>query len=155
MIRRLAPLLALTFLSCGYEIGNLYEIRDVRVDIFDNLSERRTQEFDLTDSIVHEISSRGIRVNARDAAFTLKGKILDMRTPALVDQKNTDQTVVGSLALTLEIRLIDANGTELWKDVRTEGASITAQRGETFESARQLVFTRLSRWVVSHLEKEW
>src|SRR5579863_1507255 len=36
MIRRLPLLLPAVFLSCGYEIGNLYEIRDVRVDIFEN-----------------------------------------------------------------------------------------------------------------------
>lgn len=155
MIRRLGPLLALGLFSCGYEIGNLYEIRDVKVDVFDNQSERRTQEFDLTYSIVHEISARGIRVNAKDAAYTLKGRILDIRTPSLVDLKNTDQILVGSLTMTLEIRLIDANGSELWKDVRTEGSSISAQRGETFESARQKIFDRLARWVVSHLEKEW
>jgi hypothetical protein len=155
VIRPLVPLLALLAGSCGYEIGNLYEIRDLKVDMFDNLSERRTHEFDLTDSVVHEIATRGIRVNARDAAYTLKGRILDIRTPSLVDQKNTDQIVVGSLVMTLEIRLIDANGTELWKDIRTESSSITAERGETFETARQKVFNRLSRWVVSHLEKEW
>jgi hypothetical protein len=155
VIRLSLLLLALLLGSCGYEMGNLYEIRDVKVDMFDNQSERRTHEFDLTDSIVHEISSRGIRVNARDAAYTLKGTILDIRTPSLVDQKNTDQIVVGSLVISLEIRLIDANGGEVWKDHRTESASITAQRGETFESARQKVFDKLSRWVVSHLEKEW
>lgn len=155
MIRRLAPLLALVFSSCGYEVGNLYEVRDVKVEMFDNQSERRTHEFDLTDSILREISVRGIRVNARDAAYTLKGRILDLRTPSLVDQKNTDQVLVGSLSLTLEIRLIDANGTELWKDVKTEAASITAQRGETFETTRQKVFDRLARWTVSHLEKQW
>jgi hypothetical protein len=153
--RRLAPLLGFALFSCGYEVGNLYEIRDVKVDVFENVSERRTQEFDLTYSIVHEISSRGIRVNARDAAFTLKGKILDIRTPALVDLKNTDQILVGSLSMTLEIKLIDSSGNELWKDVRTEGSSIAAQRGETFESARQKIFDRMARWVVSHLEKEW
>jgi len=155
VIRRLAPLLTLLLGSCGYEVGNLYEVRDVKVDMFDNQSERRTHEFDLTDSIVREISARGIRVNARDAAYTLKGRILDIRTPSLVDQKNTDQVLVGSLSLTLEIRLIDANGTEVWKDHRTEGASITSQRGETFETTRQKVFDRLARWVVAHLEKQW
>ena len=155
MIRRLSLLLALTGFSCGYEIGNLYEIRDVKVDIFENNSERRTQEFDLTDAVVHEISARGIRVNARDAAYTLKGRILDIRTPSVVDQKNTDQVVVGSLMFSLEIRLIDANGNELWKDHRNESASFTAARGESFETARQKVFDRLARWVVAHLEKQW
>lgn len=155
MIRRLPLLLALSCSSCGYEIGNLYEIRDVKVDIFENLSERRTHEFDLTEAIVHEIAARGIRVNAKDAAYTLKGRILDIRTPAVVEQKNTDQVVVGSLLFNLEIRLIDAHGNELWKDVRVEQAPFTAARGETFETARQRVFDRLARWVATHLEKQW
>jgi len=156
VIRRLPPLLlALAASSCGYEVGNLYEIRDVKVDIFENNSERRTQEFDLTDAVVREMAARGIRVNARDAAYTLKGKILDIRTPSVVDQKNTDQVVVGSLLFSLEIRLIDAHGTELWKDVRNESSSFTTARGESFETARQKVFDRLARWVVAHLEKQW
>jgi len=155
VIRRFPLLLALAVSSCGYEIGNLYEIRDVKVDIFENNSERRTHEFDLTDAVVHEMAARGIRVNAKDAAYTLKGKILDIRTPSVVDQKNTDQVVVGSLLFSLEIRLIDAHGTELWKDVRNESSSFTTARGESFETARQKVFDRLARWVVSHLEKQW
>lgn len=155
MIRCGWLLLALALSSCGYEIGNLYEIRDVRVDTFENISERRTQEFDLTDSIVHEMATRGIRVNARDAAYVLKGKILDIRTPAVVDQKITDQVVVSSLMLTLEIRLLDASGTELWKDTRVETAPFAMARGESFETARQKVADRLARWVVAHLEKQW
>jgi hypothetical protein len=155
VIRRLPLLLALACSSCGYEVGNLYEIRDVKVDMFDTQSDRRTHEFDLTDAVVHEISARGIRVNAKDAAHTLKGRILDIRTPSLVDQKGTDQVLVGSLLFTVEIRLLDANGTELWKDVRSESASFTGARGENFESARQQVFYRLARWVVTHFQKSW
>jgi len=155
VIRRLFLLLALAGSSCGYEVGNLYEIRDVKVDVFENNSERRTHEFDLTNAVVHEIASRGIRVNARDAAYTLKGKIQDIRTPPLVNQKNTDQTIVGSLLFSVEIRLIDANGNEVWKDHRVETASFTEARGESFETARQKVFDRLARWVVAHLEKQW
>ena len=155
MIRRLSVLLALASSSCGYEVGNLYEIRDLRIETFENQSERRTQEFDLTDSIVHAIAARGIRVNAKDAAYTLKGKIVDIRTPSLVDEKITDKVVVSSLMFALEIRLLDANGNEVWKDSRAETASFTAARGESFESARQKVFDRLARWVVAHLEKQW
>ena len=155
MSRRLLLLLVLAGSSCGYEVGNLYEIRDVKVDIFENNSERRTHEFDLTNAVVHEIASRGIRVNARDAAYTLKGKINDIRTPSLVNQRNTDQTIVGSVLFSVEIRLIDANGNEVWKDHRVEQASFTEARGESFETARQKVFDRLARWVVSHLEKQW
>jgi Lipopolysaccharide-assembly len=148
-------LLALAASSCGYQVGNLYEVRDVKVDIFENSSERRTHEFDLTDAVVREMAARGIRVNARDAAYTLKGRILDIRTPSVVDQKNTDQVVVGSLLFSLEIRLIDAHGTELWKDTHNESSSFTTARGESFETARQKVFDRLARWVVAHLEKQW
>ena len=155
MIRRLSLFLALACSSCGYEIGNLYEIRDVKVDIFENLSERRTHEFDLTEAVVHEIASRGVRVNAKDAAYTLKGKILDIRTPSLVDQKTTDQVLVGSLLFNVEIRLIDANGNEVWRHARAEQAPFAAARGESFETARQRVFDRLARWVASHLEKQW
>ena len=156
MTRRLPLLLlALAASSCGYQVGNLYEVRDVKVDIFENSSERRTHEFDLTDAVVREMAARGIRVNARDAAYTLKGRILDIRTPSVVDQKNTDQVVVGSLLFSVEIRLIDAHGTELWKDVRNETSSFTTARGESFETARQKVFDRLARWVVAHLEKQW
>jgi hypothetical protein len=155
VIRRLPLLLALAVGSCGYEVGNLYEIRDVKVDVFENNSERRTQEFDLTEAVVHEIASRGIRVNARDAAYTLKGKIHEIRTPPLVNQKNTDQVVVSSVWFSVEIRLMDANGNEIWKDHKVEQASFTVARGESFETARQKVFDRLARWVVSRLEKQW
>ena len=155
MIRRLPLFLALGCSSCGYELGNLYEIRDVRVETFENVSERRTQEFDLTDSIIHEMTARGIRVNAKDAAYTLKGRILDIRTPSVVDQKLTDQVVVSSVMFALEIRLMDAGGNEVWKDSRTETAPFAMARGESFESARQKVFDRLARWVVAHLEKQW
>src|SRR5262249_15573366 len=93
VIRRFSFLLVLLGASCVYEVGNLYELRDVKGDMFDTQSERGTHEFDLTDAIVREISARGIRVNARDAAYTLKGRILDIRTPSLVDQKGTDQVL--------------------------------------------------------------
>ena len=73
----------------------------------------------------------------------------------MVDQKTTDQVVVGSLLFNVEIRLIDANGNELWKHARTEQVSFTTARGESFETARQRVFDRLARWVASHLEKQW
>ena len=155
MIRRLPLLLALGCLSCGYEMGNLYEIRDVKVDIFDNISERRTQEFDLTDAIVQEIAARGIRVNARDAAYTLKGRILDIRTPSLVDQKNTDQVIVSSVLFHVEVRLIDNQGNELWREVRIEQAAFSTARGESDETARRRVFDKLARWVTSRLEKQW
>ena len=97
MIRRLPLLLALAAGSCGYEVGNLYEIRDVKVDVFENNSERRTQEFDLTEAVVHEIASRGIRVNARDAAYTLKGKISEIRLQIIQLQDDSRVKILADL----------------------------------------------------------
>lgn len=147
------PPLLLLLASC-YSVGGLYEIREVKVRVFDNVSDRRTQEFDLTNAVVHEMTAKGLRVNGSDASFTLEGRILDMRTPTVVTG-DLDKVVVGSLALRVEIRLVNRDGKEVWKDDRTESVSFTSQRGQTFDSARHEAFDRLARWVTSHFEKEW
>jgi hypothetical protein len=154
---RLLSLAALGLLlsACGYRLGGLYAIRDVRVEIFDNESERRTHEIDLSSAILQELVSRGIRVNHPQAPYTLKGRITDLRTPSLVDERNTDVILVGSLAFLVEIRLIGPDGSEVWRDRRSEAVSYTQARGETFETARQQVFDRLARWVLTHFEKDW
>ena len=149
-----AAILALLALSSCYTVGNLYAIRDVKVKVFDNVSERRTQEFDLTDVVEREMISRGLRVNGSDAPFTLEGRILDMRTPTVVSGP-LNAVVVGSITLRLEIKLVNADGRQLWRDERTESVSFAAQRGQTFDSARFEAFDRLARWVVAHFEKEW
>lgn len=157
----LACVLALTLSSC-YRCGGLYEDYagpGVRVRIFDNISQRRTHEFDLTNAVVHELSSRGIRVNVPDARYVLEGRILEIRTPPLVEGE-TDQVLIGSLRFAVEIRLIDRRapeGTdpERWRDLRSESVSFTTARGESFDSARAEVFDRLARWAATHFEKGW
>ena len=100
--------------SCGYELGNLYTYRDVQVNIFENVSNRRIHEFDLTNAIVHEMSSRGIRVNRSDAKYILEGSIVDIRTPSVVEN-DLDQVTVGSLRFQVEVRLVDRDGNEIGK----------------------------------------
>jgi hypothetical protein len=139
--------------SC-YTVGGLYETRNVKVDVFDNTTERRTQEFDLTSAVVHEMTSRGLRVNSPDAPVTLMGKIVDMRTPTVVSG-DLNAVVVGSLSIRLQIRLVNADGKDVWKDETTQSASFTSTRGQTFDSARAEAYDRLARWVVAHFEKEW
>lgn len=141
--------------ACGYQVGGLYETRDVKVEVFDNVGERRTHEFDLTGAVVSEMTSRGIRVNRRDAPVTLKGRIEEIRTPPVVNQAETDTLLVGSLHYRVEIRLVRADGTERWKHERVESVSYTPSRGESAESARKEMVDRLARWVVTHFEKEW
>ncbi len=154
MIRRALAVPALLWLASCYTVGGLYETRNVRVNVFDNITERRTQEFDLTNAVVHEMTARGLRVNGGDAPVTLEGRIVDMRTPTVVSG-DLNAVVVGSLSIRLQIRLVNADGKDVWKDERTEAASFTSRRGQTFESARAEAYDRLARWVVAHFEKEW
>lgn len=156
MIRRFLLLALLApAAACGYQAGNLYEVRDVRVDVFDNVSERRTYEFDLSGAVVRELTARGIRVNSRRAPATLKGTIEEIRTPPLVNQAKTDELLVGSLSYRVEIRLLGEDGAERWKDQRVESVVYTPSRGQSEETARREMVDRLARWVVSRLEKEW
>ena len=152
-IRILALTALLSFASC-YSVGDLYALRDVKVKVFDNVTERRTQEFDLTYAVEREMTARGLRVNGSGAPYTLEGRILDMRTPTVVSG-NLDVVVVGSVSLRVEIRLMSADGREIWKDERTDSVTFTSRRGQTFDSARFEAFDRMARWVVAHFEKEW
>jgi len=153
--RPLGPALLALLGACGYRVGGLYETRDVRVDVFDNVGERRTHEFDLTEAVVREMTARGIRVNRKDAPVTLRGSIEEIRTPPLVEQAKTDALLVGSLLYRVRIRLVRADGTERWNDERLESVSYTPSRGESPETARRAMLDRLARWVVTHFEKEW
>ena len=148
-----AALTCLSLASC-YSVGGLYAVRDVKVRVFDNVTERRTHEFDLTYAVEREMTARGLRVNESGAPYTLEGRILDMRTPSVVSG-DLDVVVVGSISLRVEIRLVDAEGREIWRDERTDSVSFTSKRGQTFDSARFEAFDRVARWVVAHFEKEW
>jgi hypothetical protein len=141
--------------GCGYELGNLYPERDVAVGTFENSGERRTEEFELTNAVAHELSARGFRVNRPGAPLTLRGRIQDVRTPALVSETDTDRTLVSSVLLKVEVSLVDAAGKERWRDERTERVSFTPSRSESFRSARQEAYDRIARWIVSKFEREW
>ena len=153
---RPAPAVLLLLASCGYRVGGLYEDyrAGVRVDIFDNQTERRTQEFDLTSTITREMASRGLRVNVPGAPCTLRGQIRSMRTPSVVEGQ-ADAVLVGSLYILLEIELVNDQGKSIWSDRKAEAVSFTSSRGESLETARREAFDRLARWVVTHFEKEW
>jgi len=154
VIRPVPAVLALASLASCYTVGGLYETRQVKVKVFDNTTERRTQEFDLTNAVVHEMTARGLRVNGPEAPVTLEGKIVDMRTPQVVSG-DLNAVVVGAVSVRLQIRLVNTDGKEVWKDDTTQSASYSTARGQTFDSARAETYDRLARWVVAHFEKEW
>jgi hypothetical protein len=150
------PALALGLLAgCGYELGRLYPERDVAVGTFENSGERRGEEFELTNAVTHEMSARGFRVNRPGAPLTLRGRIQDLRTPALVSETDTDRTLVSSVLLKVEVFLVNAEGKEQWRAERTERVSFTPSRSETFLSARQEAYDRIARWIVTKFERDW
>jgi hypothetical protein len=152
--RRALALLFASLGGCGYQLGGLYPERDVRVETFGNDAERRTHEFELTGTVVRELMSRGFRVNGADAPLVLRGRLLEMKTPSVVDQVDTDQLLVGSLTVRMEITLARPDGREE-RDERTERVSYVPSRAESFETARREAFDRLARWVLTHFEKDW
>lgn len=156
MSRRILPALLPALLgACGYQVGGLYPERDVRVEAFDNVSERRTHEFELTGAVTRELIARGFRVNGAGAPLVLRGRILDMRTPSVVDQVDTDQAIVSSLTMQVEISLSGVDGRPRWKDERIERVAFTPSRGESVETARREAVDRLALWIVAHFEKDW
>jgi len=149
----LISLLLLT--ACGYSAGGLYEHRAVRVRLFDNNDERRLHEFDLTRAVVRELQAGGVRVNTTDAPVELLGSIVEITQPTAVEGKQ-DVVVVGSVAFRIQVVLRDIkSGRDLSTSEHIESASFSTARAESLETARQEVFDRLARWIVSRLEKDW
>ncbi len=126
----------------------------MRLRILDNEDERRTHEFDLTRSIARELASRGVRVNAPDATRELRGRILSISQPSIVEGRS-DAVVVGAVSIKVEIVVVDLRtGRELRRVERVESASFSTARAESPETARQELFDRLADWAVRALENQ-
>lgn len=153
-----APFLTAALLAgCGYTFGPAagLEHRSVRVDVAENLTERRTHEFDLTASVLRRLQSAGVAVNDPAAPVVLRMTIRDIREPSVVEGA-LDVVTVGSVSFRLEASLHEAaTGKELLRETHEERASFAAARGESRETARRQVLEQLARRVVSRLEKSW
>jgi hypothetical protein len=145
---------AASLAGCGYSVGHLQEYPAAIVPIFGSQSERRGAEFELHKAVCDELKAQGVRVNDGSASVELRGLILDITEPALVEG-SSDQVVVGSVAFRLEITLVSrTTGEAIWTRVLEETAPFSAQRLQTRDTARQAVIDRLARRVASMLEKE-
>src|SRR5262245_21185190 len=143
-----------TLAGCGYSVGGLVEHRSVYLPIFGSNSERRGHEFELHRAVSRELQAQGVRVNDPAAPVELRGLILDVTEPAVVEGEG-DEVLVGSVAFKMEIsRIGRPGGREIWKRVLEEQAAFTAERLQTRETARAMVIDRLARRVASLLEKE-
>jgi len=154
-MRTFAWIAAATLAGCGYSAGGLIEHESVKVHPFDNLDERRTHEFDLTRAVDRALAARGVRVNDPDAPIELRGKILKITEPTLVENPG-DVPIVGAVTFRIEVTLVSsATGRELSKKEREETASFSTGRFETRDTARQEVIKKLADWVVTLVEKDW
>ena len=139
--------------GCGYSMGGLIEHHSVYLPIFGSESERRGHEFDLHRSVASELATRGVRLH-EDAELEIRGKILDITEPTLVEDP-ADRPQVGSVAFRVEIVILSRpSGREISRRVLEESAPFSIPRLESRETARQAVIDRLARRVVSMLEKE-
>ncbi|MBI3270789.1 MAG: LptE family protein [Planctomycetes bacterium] len=150
---------AWTLAGCGYSTQplTLDSVRTVAVPIFDNTTERRLHEFDLTNAVVREIHSRTpLRVAEPERADAiLTGRLTTFRTPVLVEAAR-ERVLDATVTLTLEITLTErTTGKVLLKDAHTLSAEFSGQREESIDSATAEVVEKLARWVVQRMEKAW
>ena len=155
MTRMPALVVLLAAAGCAYTAGDLIEHESVVVRIFDNIDERRTHEFELTRAVNRELAARGVRVNDPEAAVELRGRILEITEPTLVENPG-DVPIVGAVSFRLAVTLLNrSSGKEISKSEKVETASFSSGRSESRETARREVYDRLARWVVTRLEKDW
>jgi hypothetical protein len=140
--------------GCGYSANQLMAHRSVKLNIFDNIDERRTQEFDLTRAVARELQEHNIRLNGSDATAIVEGTIESITAPSVVEGKS-DVVVVGAVTYKIQVVVKDMGGREISRREKVESATFATDRQESRETARQEVFDRLARWVASNLEKDW
>ncbi len=148
-------LFPLLLLCCNYKAGGLLVHQRVGLEILDNRSERRVNEFDLSSLLAREMVGAGIVVNSPEAPVKLVGQIVNIYEPGIVET-GQDDVLVGSVRIQLELSLVKTGSNEvIWKDTRIESALFSGVRQESSDTAKQEVFARLARWAVSKLEKDW
>lgn len=153
-MRRLVPL-CLILAGCNYHIGTLHTHRVVAVTMFDNKTERRDHEFDLTRQVIRELGRQGIHVDP-SAEYELQGEIIDIQQPVVVDDR-LDNPRVTSFVMRVQFRLIHRKDLKepVFSGTATESATFSVLRGQSLESARGEVLDRLSKSIVSKFEKQW
>lgn len=140
--------------GCGYRFGPEPEHREVSLVVFDNLSERRHVEAELTRQLVRELTHAGVRVH-RAAPVELRGEILDITQPVLAESK-MDEILVGSFSMSVRFRLVEvASGKTLWEETASARASFTDLRGKPVEAARQEVLREIGARIAARLDAAW
>jgi hypothetical protein len=155
-MKRYGVMMACLLAGCGYETGRVYAVDQVAVPIFGNDSDRRINEFELTEAVVRQMQTAGLTVNPENPRHRLRGRILKIDQARLAEDRDSN-VIVGSFGLALEIRVIDETTGRVVVEptVRRFAAAFAASRGQSLETARAQVFDEAGDWVLEQLERAW
>lgn len=141
--------------ACGYRSRGTYAYSRLEVPIFENNSDRRLHEFELTETVVREMQSNGLIVNDTNSPYLLKGKIVKITEPRVVEG-TTSRVLVSSESVTFDLEVIErATGKSVVNQRIIESAPFSTNRGQTADTTRREVFDRIAKRVVQALAAGW
>jgi len=140
--------------GCGYHFGHALERSEISVAVFDNLTERRHHELDLTRQLIRELAHAGVKVDPK-AAVELRGEIVEIGLPALAESQ-TDEVLVGAFSVTVRCRLVEkGSGKVLWEESASGRGTFTDLRGKPVEAARQEAFRQVGSKIAARFDARW
>ncbi|HLG43050.1 MAG TPA: hypothetical protein VI643_06770 [Planctomycetota bacterium] len=140
--------------GCGYHFGHAVDHSEISVAIFDNLTERRHHELDLTRQVIRELAHAGVKIDPK-APVELRGEIVEIGLPALAESQ-TDQVLVGAFSMSVRCRLVEkATGKVLWEESASGRGSFTDLRGKPVEAARQEAFREIGSKIAARFDARW
>lgn len=146
--------LVLSSSSCGYKSYQPLKFKSIYVPIIENSSERRTEEFTLTNLVIKELQLRGAKIT-NNASHELICEIKSISEPTLVTGRK-DVLLVSSYSIVINMQLVDKTAQ---KPIITESigyqAPFSALQGKTLDAARQEAMTNLAQIIATKLEASW
>ena len=160
--------LIVTLSGCGYTVGNGFsrDIKTVAIPVFENDTNRRGIEFQLTEAVQKEVTKRSHFRLAKgvEADTRLTGRIVGFRKDVLGETRSDDPREL-QLSLLVKVR---------WEDLRTgevlaqqeiplspEAIPMSAQSefspelGQSLATGLSEVFQTMARKIVNLMETPW
>lgn len=157
--RLLVLLIFLSLIGCGYKpVYYSGDIKKIAVPIFDNQTNWRGYEFELTNKIHSEIHARlpGYRLvsKPKDADIVLEGSITSISKPVLVEGE-LDRTIQSQVVFGLAISIKNQRtGKTIYQGTHSESAEFIGQRYESEDTSRAELYEKISRWVTDILDNQ-
>ena len=154
--------------GCGYTVGPNFnrDIKTVAVPVFENDSNRRGLEFQLTEAVQHEITKRSSYRLAKglEADTRLTGRIVSVKKSALSESRYDDPR---TLQMNMMVKVT-------WEDLRTNEvlaqseiplspeaiplngqAEFSPEMGQSLATAIDDMTSQMARKIVNLMEVPW